>query len=95
MPAVTFSRVNKGSIVRDGETILDAARRAGAPVANSCGDTGVCGRCRVEVVEGLGNLSPRTAIERQTAEARSFAPSERLACQALVRGDCTVTTGYW
>lgn len=77
------------------ETLLDAARRAGAPVGNSCGATGVCGRCRVRIVSGGEVLGQPTAIELRVAAARGFASDERLACQAVVRGDCAVTTSYW
>ncbi|HKO54745.1 MAG TPA: 2Fe-2S iron-sulfur cluster-binding protein [Thermoanaerobaculia bacterium] len=75
------------------ETVLDAARRAGAPLGNSCGATGICARCRVRVVSG--DLAPPTSIETRTASARGFAEDERLACQAVVRGDCEATTTYW
>jgi ferredoxin len=27
--------------------------------------------------------------------ARGFAEDERMACQAVVTGDCAVTTTYW
>jgi len=77
------------------ETLLDAARRAGAPVGNSCGAIGVCGRCRVRIVSGGEVLGAPTAIEVRVAAARGFEADERLACQAVVRGDCTVTTSYW
>jgi len=77
------------------ETVLDAARRAGAPMGNSCGGVGICARCRVQVVEGAENLSAPTSIEARTASQRGFAEGERLACQAVVRGDCTITTTYW
>ena len=77
------------------ETLLDAARRAGAPVGNSCGAIGVCGRCRVRIVSGGEVLGAPTTIEIRVAAARGFEADERLACQAVVRGGCTVTTSYW
>lgn len=77
------------------ETVLDAARRAGAPMGNSCGGIGICARCRMQVVEGAESLAPPTSIEQRTAAQRGFADGERLACQAVVRGDCTITTTYW
>jgi len=44
-------------------------------------------------VEGTENLSAPTSIEVRFA--RGFAEGERMACQAIVMGDCSVTTTYW
>ncbi len=92
---VTFTPLNITAATRPDETILDAARRAGAPLGNSCGGVGVCARCSVTVLEGADRLSPPTTIETRVATRRGLDPDERLACQAVVRGDCTVTTSYW
>jgi ferredoxin len=92
---VIFEPLGLRAQTHPNETLLDAARRAGAPVGNSCGATGVCGRCRVRIVSGGEVLGEPTAIEIRAAAARGFDADERLACQAVVRGDCTVTTSYW
>jgi ferredoxin len=92
---VTFSPLGLHAAARCDETVLDVARRAGAPLGNSCGGTGVCARCLVSVVDGAERLSPPTAIELRVGAQRSFAAAERLACQAVVLGDVTVTAGYW
>lgn len=81
---VTFAKIGKTALAKPNETVLDVARRAGAPIGNSCGGVGVCGRCRVTLVDG--DVSPPTRFE--TSE-------KRLACQMIVVGDCTVTTTYW
>ncbi len=83
---VTFSPLGKSAAAKPNETILDVARRAGAPLGNSCGGIGICARCRVRVVQRAENLTPPTRFE---------SGEERLACQAVVLGDCTVTTTYW
>jgi 2Fe-2S ferredoxin len=92
---VTFGRLGRTADSREGETLLDAARSAGAPLGNSCGAVGVCARCRVIVVSGAECLSPPTSIEAQVSLQRGLSSDERLACQAVVRGPVTVTTGYW
>lgn len=92
---VKFTPLGTAAEARPNETVLDTARRAGAPIGNSCGGVGVCGRCRVLVLAGAENLSPPTLIEIQVAGQRGFAPDERLACQAVVTGTVEVTTGYW
>ena len=92
---VTFSPLGRAAEAKTNETILDAARRIGAPIGNACGGVGVCARCRVRVVAGSENLSPPTSIELRVGTARGFANDERMACQAVVSGDCEVTTSYW
>ena len=92
---VDFSPLQRSAEVLRDETLLDAARRAGVPLGNSCGAVGVCARCRVRVTRGGENLSPPTAIESRVGSARAFAPEERLACQAVVQGDCEITADYW
>lgn len=81
---VTFDRLNKSAEAKPNETVLDVARRAGAPLGNSCGGIGVCGRCHVTIV--AGEASPPTRWETT---------DKRLACQMVVVGDITVGTGYW
>jgi ferredoxin len=92
---VTFTPLCSAAEALADETVLDAARRAEAPLGSSCGSVGVCGRCCVRVLAGAENLSPPTMIERRVSAQRGFAADERLACQAVVRGDVEVTTGYW
>ena len=92
---VNFTPLGSSAEARLNETVLDAARRADAPVGNSCGSVGVCARCRVRVLAGAENLTSPTSIEIRVAKEQGFAADERLACQAVVRGDVEVTTGYW
>lgn len=89
---VSFAPLGRHAEAKDNETLLDVARRIGAPLGNSCGGIGVCARCKVRVVAGAEQLTPPTEIETR---ARGFADDERMACQAVVLGDCTVTTSYW
>lgn len=92
---VNFTPLGTHAEARPNETVLDAARRADAPVGNSCGSVGVCARCRVRVLAGAENLTAQTSIEIRVATQQGFAADERLACQAVVSGDVEVTTGYW
>lgn len=92
---VRFVPLDKSADAKADETLLDAARRANAPLGNSCGGIGICARCRVRIVEGAENLSAPTSVEERVSQQRGLAPDERLACQAVVRGDCAITTTYW
>ena len=92
---MTFVPLARTAEAKENETILDAARRAGVPLGNSCGAIGVCARCAVRVLSGAEHLTAPTEIESRVAERRKLDPDERLACQAVVNGDCSVTTTYW
>lgn len=90
---MSFTPLGRQAEAKDDETLLDVARRVGAPLANSCGGVGVCARCKVRVVAGAENLSPPTSIEVRFS--KGFGEAERMACQAVVAGDCEITTTYW
>jgi ferredoxin len=92
---VTFTPLGKTAEAKSDETLLDVARRAAVPLGNSCGGVGICSRCKVRVLAGAESLTPPTSVEARFAAARGFAEDERMACQAVVRGDCVVTTSYW
>jgi 2Fe-2S ferredoxin len=86
---VTFTPLGRAAEAKPDETLLDVARRAGAPLGNSCGGVGVCARCRVTIITGC--VSPPTSMETRGG----FTGEERLACQTIVCGDVEITTGYW
>jgi len=90
---VTFTPLGLAASAREDETLLDVARRTGAPLGNSCGGVGICTRCRVRILAGAESLSPPTSVESRFS--RDFAADERMACQAVVQGECEVTTTYW
>jgi ferredoxin len=92
---VTFAPLGLTASALENESLLDVARRATAPLGNSCGGVGVCTRCKVRVVSGAENLSPQTSIELRFGAANGFAAGERMACQSIVLGDLVVTTTYW
>ena len=58
----------------------------------ACGGQADCGTCRVQVLEGIENLTPYTVDERELREEFPdyFAPNERLACQCRPTGDVTI-----
>jgi ferredoxin len=92
---VSFSPLGTSAEAKPNETLLDVARRAGAPIGNSCGSVGICARCRVQITLGAENLTAPTTIELRIGTQRGFTAGERMACQAVVIGDVEVTTTYW
>jgi ferredoxin, 2Fe-2S len=81
-------------IARPGDSVYAAARSAGYRWPTSCEGDGDCTVCWMEVIDGAGNLSPRTPIEerwlRNFAAARLLKGEARLACQAQVSGPVSV-----
>ena len=95
MPTVRFVPLGKHRDVRSGASILSAANQLKLPIGQSCSGDGICGWCRVRVLEGEEHLFPPGEIERKLMKTYSYARGERAACQAKVRGDVVVTTSYW
>lgn len=81
---------------KDGQTIMDAAHNRSLHWPTTCGGEGICTTCACTVEDGIDNLEPMGRSERKTlAEERGpeilDSGKVRLACQARVHGDITVT----
>ena len=87
MPLLNFLPDNQKIHAHEGETILQAALRAGIPHASFCGGGARCSTCRVIILEGLENCAPRNAEEQAIADMLQFEPQVRLACQTVVTGN--------
>ncbi|MHB0868662.1 MAG: ASKHA domain-containing protein, partial [Chloroflexota bacterium] len=74
--------------VPSGSTLLAAAAAAHVAIDAPCGDRGICGKCRVRVASPL---EPPTLPELTLIPPEEIQQGWRLACQARVVGDTTVT----
>lgn len=95
--AVTVRFEPSGRQVRvpRGTSLLEAARRAGLPVASACDRSAACGQCGMRVLESE-NAVARESTRESTVKARNRIDERlRLSCVLSVRGDLTVTTSYW
>lgn len=92
---VRFEPSGRERTVPVGTLLLDVARDAGLPVAQSCGGFAICSWCRMQVLHGEAGLSPVEADEARLIRREEFAANERASCQARVMGNVTVTTKYW
>jgi ferredoxin len=81
--------------VARGSTLLDAARRAGLPLASACGAEGLCARCGLEVLEGAEALGAEGEDERRSKQRNRIDPRQRLACRAVLGADARVRASYW
>lgn len=74
----------------EGETVLEAALRAGLPWAHACGGFAQCSTCRMAVVEGASACGERSSKESVVAGRLGFGDEVRLACETSISGPATV-----
>src|SRR5512139_2065673 len=82
MPRVRFEPNGREVEIPAGESLLRAAILAGVHVNASCGGSGVCGKCRVVVEQGVVASEPSAKISAEQAAAGAV-----LACTSTVTGD--------
>jgi uncharacterized 2Fe-2S/4Fe-4S cluster protein (DUF4445 family) len=85
---VTFEPEGKAAYVLAGSLVLEAAARAGIIIDTPCGGRATCGKCRIVA---RGGCSEPTETERRMFTAKELAAGLRLACQAKVLADTSVT----
>jgi 2Fe-2S ferredoxin len=77
--------------IKEGTSLLDAARLHGVPMGDHCGGTGGCTGSHVYVVLGMENLSEIDDKEDRILDTATFVTeTSRLGCMARVQGDVTV-----
>lgn len=77
-------------------SLLDIALANDIQIEHACGGAGVCGTCHVIVEAGGENLLPAEDDEFDVIDQVPGANlHSRLACQAVVRGDVTVSIPAW
>jgi ferredoxin len=92
---VRFSPGGRALRVPQGTTLLEAARRAGLPIASACGADGLCARCGLRILAGAESLPPESTAERDAKRRNRVEPDLRLACRVAPRSDVEVTASYW
>ena len=68
-----------------GDSMLDAARRAGIGLDAPCSGHGICGKCKIQLISGQVEEDQRGNIRKEEYEA-----GWRLACRIRPLSDCTV-----
>jgi len=83
---LTIEPIGETIEVEEGQTLLDAALRAGVYLPHACGH-GLCGTCKVDVLDGdieHGEASPFALMDMERADGKC------LACCARAVGDVTI-----
>ncbi len=96
MPTIKFVNEDKQVVAADGANLRFKALENDVDIykfmgkLTNCGGYGQCATCVVEIVEGMENLTPKTAFEERKLKRKP--ENYRLACQALVNGPVSVKT---
>lgn len=88
MIQIDFEPVGRRGPCARGDTLLDCARALGVDLVNLCGGSASCGRCVVQIMEG--DVSEPAQGEAEFLSPKELAAGYRLACQAILLGDCKV-----
>ena len=96
MPTIHYTGINqKVECSESNCTILSASIDNRIPHMHECGGNGQCTTCRVRILDGIENVSPRLKNEKDIAFQRNWDPSVRLACQTKILGDVKVQRLIW
>lgn len=96
MPVISFAKKHRPEIhVESGTNLMKALLAAEVPVASSCNGDGVCAKCRLQIHQGMANLSPMNDTEKFLKEKFQLKSNQRISCQTSVLGDVEVDASYW
>ncbi|MCU0560517.1 MAG: ASKHA domain-containing protein [Desulfobacterales bacterium] len=82
---VHFPETGRQETAREGETLLDLARRIYLPISSVCGGQGRCGKCRIIVEQAEPGLPPPTEKEGRLL-GDLIHKGYRLACETPASG---------
>lgn len=92
MPSVTFQTSGKSIEIDKDSNLLRMSIRYEGSIPFKCGG-GLCGTCRVQIIDGQENLSKVMKKEIDRLGQERLDQGYRLACQTFVTGDITITWG--
>ena len=87
---LTFKDIGLTVSVPVGVRVIEISEKVGAGVIYGCRE-GDCGTCMMKVEEGWENLSTPSIIEDKVLKDNLAGRHYRLACQAQIIGDVTVS----
>ncbi|MGD8594139.1 MAG: 2Fe-2S iron-sulfur cluster-binding protein [Gammaproteobacteria bacterium] len=87
---LTFKDIGLTVSVPVGVRVIEISEKVGAGIVYGCRE-GDCGTCMMKVEDGWENLSTPTVIEDKVLKDNLAGRHYRLACQAQIIGDVTVS----
>ena len=67
------------------KTLLEIASEADIEMVSACGGNAICSTCKVEIIEGLDELEPRSPEELRIAERLKWGDNIRLGCATPIQ----------
>lgn len=87
---LTFKDIDLTLTVPVGVRVIEISDKLGSGIIYGCRE-GDCGTCLMKVDEGWSNLSTISVVEDKILRENAAGKHHRLACQAQVLGDVTVS----
>lgn len=87
---LTFKDINVTVTVPIGIRVIEISEKVGSGIIYGCRE-GDCGTCLMRVEVGWENLSTPSVVEDKILRENAAGKHHRLACQAQVLGDVTVS----
>ncbi len=85
---VELQPVGRRIQIPENKSLLEAAQLAGVDITSICGGIGICGSCKVRLMQG--ELSSATIDEQETFTEDELHNGYRLACQAYPQSDVII-----
>jgi uncharacterized 2Fe-2S/4Fe-4S cluster protein (DUF4445 family) len=82
---VIFLPLGRMMQAEEGQNVLEIAMRAGVHINASCSGNGVCGKCKIRIVDDAAGSTFPTKIS-----STEYAEGFRLACQSIVNSDMVI-----
>lgn len=95
MPVIRFAKTDREIVVEPGANLMKSLLSAGLPVASSCLGDGICGKCRIYIIEGFENLTGVNAAESILRDRLKVPRDMRISCQTGIIGDIRIDASYW
>ncbi len=90
MSKIIYIPDNKVIDIEENLTILQHSLKNQIPHKHVCNGEAQCSTCRIEILEGLENLSSRNSLEERLAKRKGWDEKIRLACQTIPLGDIKI-----
>lgn len=71
-------------------SLLHCLLESGLDWMHACGGKGRCTTCKVQVIEGMEQLSALSHAELRYRQQQQLHSDERLSCQVVVKGDIMI-----
>jgi uncharacterized 2Fe-2S/4Fe-4S cluster protein (DUF4445 family) len=88
---IIFQPSGMRGFIQSNKTLLEAAKDLGVPLESACGGEGWCGRCKIIIEKGMGNLTRLTDAEKKLLLDSELKSNYRLACFCRIKGNVIVT----